>query len=117
MIAQLKALTCQHFGLKIAFMTETEHEKKIQEIRNETEEIKRQIMQFEFQHKKDIAEAERRFEVWSKAMEAKQDNSQKQIDHLIKLVGLTYDELDEIDATLTETGVVLSRPRKRAIVQ
>lgn len=110
MIAQLKALTCQHFGHKIACMTEAEHEKKIQEIRNETEEIKRQIMQLEFQHKKDVVEVDHRFE-------KNHSRTQHQIDHLIKLMGLTYDELDQIDATLTETGVVLSRPRKRARVQ
>ena len=49
-------------------------------------------------------------------MQKQIDFNQKQIDHLIKLVGLTYDELDRIDATLTETGIVLSRPRKRARV-
>ncbi len=117
MIAQLKALTCRPFGHKIAFMTEAEHEKKIQDIKNETEDIKRQIMQLEFLHKKDIVGADRGFEGWSKAMEAKKDSSQKQIDHRIKLVGLTYDELDQIDATLNETGVVLLRPRKRVRVQ
>ena len=98
-------------------MTQTEHEKRLRKIEAETEEIKRQIMQFEFQHKKDIVEAECRFEGWSKAMDAKQDSSQKQIDHLIKRVGLTYDELDEIDATHTETGVVLTRARRRARIK
>jgi len=91
-------------------MTQAEHEEKLRKIAAETEEIKRQMMQFEFQHKKDIAYAERRFEKW-------QVYSQKQMDHLIKLVGLSYDELDEIDATLTETGIVLTRPRKRARIK
>ena len=117
MIAQLKALTCQHFGHKIACMTEAGHEKKIHEIRNETEEIKRQIMQLEFQHKNDVVEVEHRFEMNHTRVQRQIDSNQKQIDRLIKLVGLTYDELDQIDATLTETGVVLSRPRKRARVQ
>ena len=98
-------------------MTQTEHEARLREIRAETEEIRRQMMQFEFQHKKDIAEADRRFEAWQKAMTTKQDHSQRQIDHLVKLVGLTYDELDEIDATLTETGIVLTRPRKLARIK
>ena len=91
-------------------MTQTEHEERLRKIEAETEEIRRQMMQFEFQSKKDIAEADRRFR-------ERQDHSQRQIDHLIKLVGLTYDELDEIDATLTETDIVLTRPRKRARVK
>ncbi len=97
-------------------MTDAEHENNIQTIRNETEEIKRQIMQLEFQHKKDIVEADRRFDARMAKLEAASNRNQGQIDHLIKLVGFTYNELDSIDATLTETGVVLSRPRKRARV-
>src|SRR5438105_4152179 len=98
-------------------MTQAEHEEKLRKLAAGTEEIKRQMMQFEFQHKKDIADAERRFNEWSKVMEANQSHSQKQLDHLIKLVGLSYDELDAIDATLTETGIVLTRPRKRARIK
>jgi len=112
MIAQLKALTCQQFGHKIASMTEAEHEKKLQKIRNETEEIKRQIMQMEFQHKKDIVESDRRLTgEWlrSNLHRAKTTGRShfwaKRIDHLVKLVGFSYDELDQIDATLTETGM------------
>ena len=91
-------------------MTQAEHEARLGKIEAETEEIRRQMMQFEFQNKKDIAEADRRFD-------ASHNRTQKQIDHLVKLIGLTYDELDEIDATLTETGIVLTRPRKRARVK
>lgn len=98
-------------------MTQAEHEERLRKIAAETEEIKRQIMQFEFQHKKDTADADRRFEAWNKAMTAKQDHTQRQIDHLVNLIGLTYDELDEIDTTLTETGVILTRPRKRARIK
>jgi proline dehydrogenase len=105
-------------------MTQAEHEETIRKIRAETEEIKRQMMQFEFQHKKDIAEADRRFEAnydrTQKQIDhliARSDQTQKQIDHLVKLIGLTYDELDEIDATLTETGIILTRPRKRARIK
>jgi hypothetical protein len=57
-----------------------------------------------------------RLEIAAGLSQKRLDLNQKQIDHLIKLVGLTYEELDQIDATLTETGVVLSRPRKRARV-
>lgn len=98
-------------------MTQAEHEKRLrsieaetEEIKRQTEEIKRQMMRFEFQHEKNMAEADRRFQVRHELID-------KKIDHLVKLVGLTYDELDEIDATLTETGVVLSRPRKRARIK
>jgi hypothetical protein len=98
-------------------MTQAEHEKRLQKIEAETEEIKRQMMQFEFQHKKDIADTERRFEDRQQAMESKQDRSQKQIDHLVKLMGLSYEALDELDATVAEAGVILTRPRKHAILK
>ncbi|MEO6050994.1 MAG: hypothetical protein ABIP78_06645 [Pyrinomonadaceae bacterium] len=98
-------------------MTQAEHEERLRKIAAETEEIKRQIMQVEFQHMKDTADADRRFETWNKAMTAKQDHTQRQIDHLVNLIGLTYDELDEIDATLTEAGVILTRPSKRARIK
>ena len=95
-------------------MTEAEHQERLRvieaetgAIKAETEKIRQQIMQLEFQHKKDSVETDKQFKEWH-------ERSQKKIDHLIKLVGLTYDELDEIDATFTETGVVLTRPRKRA---
>ncbi len=88
-------------------MTDAEHVERLRNIEAETEEIRRQIMQFEFQHKKDVADAEKQFK-------ARADRMQRQLDHLIKLVGITYDELDQIDSTLTATGVVLTRPRRRA---
>ena len=105
-------------------MTQTEHEERLRKIEAETEEIRRQMMQFEFQSKKDIAEVDRRFEARQDRTQkqidqlvTRSDRTQRQIDHLVQLIGLTYDALDDIDATLTETGIVLTRPRKRARIK
>ena len=98
-------------------MIQTEHESRLRTIEPETEDPRRQIMQFEFQHKKEIAEADPRIAEYEGRFDAKHIRIQRQIDHLVKLTGLTYDELDEMDATLTESGIVLTRPRKRARVK
>ena len=88
-------------------MTDAEHEKSINKIRSETEAIRLQIMQLEFQHKKDIVEADKQF---------KKSNEQitRQIKHIAKLVGITYEELDNMDLKLQETGRYLGQPRKRS---
>lgn len=77
-------------------MTEAEHKERLRKIETETEKIKQQIMQLEFQHKKDAVEI------------------RKIIKHVAKLVGITYDELDKLDFKLQETGRHLSKPRERS---
>ena len=90
-------------------MTDAEHEENIKNIRTETEEIKRQIMQLEFQHKKDIVETDKRFKE-----SCEQIN--RQIKHIAKLVGITYEELDNLDFKLQETGRHLIEPREHSII-
>ena len=88
-------------------MTDNGHQKRIDDIETETGEIKRQIMQLEFQHKKDIVEARR------KADET-EARIQRGIDHLIRLMGISYEELDLLDEKLQKTGRYLTIPRERS---
>lgn len=93
-------------------MPETVFDKKIKKIETETAELKRQIMQLEFQNKKDAVTARKRIEAAEKRTDDWENRWRKQIDHIIKLVGITYEELDNLDLKLQETGRHLVRPRK-----
>jgi hypothetical protein len=88
-------------------MTEAQHNKRLQAIELDTEKLRRQIMQLEFQLKKDIVEANKQF---------KESNDQitKQIKYIAKLAGITYDELDKLDFKISEAGRQLSKPRERS---
>lgn len=88
-------------------MAQKDYEKEIQGIRTETEKIKREIMKFEFQYKKDLAEARKEFQ-------GRDEQIQKRIDYLAKLAGITYEELDLLEFKLQETGRVLARPREHS---
>ncbi len=100
-------------------MPETAHEKRLKKIEAETLEIKKQIMQLEFQHKKDIVAAdkrieasEKRFEETKRVHEEWDSMMTKKIQHIAQLVGITYEELDNLDLKVKEAGQVLSKPRK-----
>lgn len=80
-------------------------EERIEKIEVECSEIRRQILQLEFQHKKDDAETEKRFKERS-------DKIQLQLDYITKLAGITYEELDLLDGKLLETGYLLIEPRQ-----
>lgn len=82
------------------------HEEKIREIELEMSEIKSQILKLEFRQKKDTAEAEKRFN-------NRHDKIQRQLDHITKLAGITYKELDLLDEKIIRSGQVAASPRKR----
>jgi hypothetical protein len=88
-------------------MTPGEHEEHIRKIQAETEEIKRQILQLEFQNKKDIAAAQKRFDAWDEKIT-------KKLNHIAQLVGITYEELDNLDLKTQEAGKRLSRHREHS---
>ncbi|MGH9949319.1 MAG: hypothetical protein ACRD6X_19270 [Pyrinomonadaceae bacterium] len=90
-------------------MSENGQKKKIDKIEAETSEIKRRLMQLEFQHKKDIAEAEKRFN-------ARDNMIQKRLDHLSKLAGITYEEMEFLDEKLVGAGRELAKPRKHSTI-
>ena len=88
-------------------MPESAHEKRLKKIEAETVEIKRQIMRLEFQQKKDLAVAKKDFEERDKQI-------QKRLDHVAKLAGITYEELDNLDLKVQEAGLKLGQPRQHS---
>lgn len=63
------------------------------------ENIEQELMKLEFQHKKDIAEAEKRSNEWYERMQiglneirAIQKQTQLHLDHITKLVGISFDK-------------------------
>lgn len=89
------------------------HEEKLQQIELETAEIKRQMMNFEFQQKKE--EAERKNEIdalrkesekrWAR-IEKQNEFANKKIQYLIDATGVIFDEITQID-----TNQILERNR------
>ena len=75
-------------------------------------ELRRQILQLEFQHKKEIAEI--------RGLQAKTENqlarvsqlqmgTQQQLDHITQLTGFAFEELKLSDQKMREAGEILSR--------
>jgi len=85
---------------------ENNHQEKLNQIEAECREIKRQILQLEFQTKKDMADLKQESELRNRQIEL-------HLRHLSKLAGITFEELDAIDDRLTSVAVPLSRSRKR----
>ncbi len=85
---------------------ENNHQEKLNQIEAECREIKRQILQLEFQTKKDMADLKKESELRNRQIEL-------HLRHLSKLAGITFEELDAIDDRLTSAAVPLSRSRKR----
>ena len=83
------------------------HEKRIAKIEANCAKLKEQILQLEFQNKKDIVAARKRFDGWDEKI-------RQRIDYLAKLTGITYEELDNLDIKVQEAGSRLTRPRKRS---
>ena len=74
----------------------------------ETEtEIRRQILQLEFQHKKDIAEINKVLD----RVTRRQDRNQKQLDHITKLTGIAFEDLESHKQKMQDAGEILSRQK------
>ena len=109
-------------------MNDTAHEKRIRNIEAECLELKKQILQFEFQHKKDVAEFDRRSQIRAQEHERRSEERErrwKEIDknlqqlsahaaHLSKLTGIAFEELGEIDERLESASLSLSSKRKKS---
>ena len=85
---------------------ENKHQEKLNQIEAECNEIKRQILQLEFQHKKDMVDYKKESELRNRQIE-------RHLRHLSKLAGITFEELDAMDDRLTSAAEPLSRSRKR----
>ncbi len=92
---------------------ENNHQEKLNHIEAECSEIKRQILQLEFQTKKDIAEHKKEMAELIKESELRNQQIKLHLQHLSKLAGITFEELDAIDDRLISAAVPLSRSRKR----
>ena len=64
------------------------------------EELQRQILQLEFQHKKEIAQ-----------IRELQAHTQRQLDHITKLTGIAFEDLAFNDQKITEAGEILTRKK------
>src|SRR5262249_23739892 len=102
-------------------MTEEEHREKIQSIQTETAEIQKRIVELdeqirrqEVQNKKDIGEAQSRFDAWEDRFDKGNDPITKKINHIAKLAGITYEELDNLDNKIIQAGHELAHPRGRS---
>ena len=95
-------------------MTDANHEKKIKKVEAEIVELRKQIMQIEFISKTDTAAARQEHEAARKEFDRTNNIINRQIQHLSRLMGITYDELDLFDGKVQESGRVLGQPRKHS---
>ena len=93
---------------------ENNHEKKIEAVEAEIAELERQIKKLEFQHKRDIAEANSRFDQYSESIKKDNAATARHLKHLSQLAGITFEELDALDDRLESASVSLSRKNKRS---
>ena len=95
-------------------MTDVNHEKRLKKVEAEMVELRKQIMQIEFVSKRDSAAAKRDHEAARKEHEKVSAQIDRQIKHLSKLMGITYDELNLLDEKVQESGRSIARPRKHS---
>ena len=81
-------------------------------------EIRRQILQLEFQHKKDMAEMREQhtktiaeIDKTLDRVTRRQDRNQKQLDHITKLTGITFEDLEFHNQKMQDAGEILSRQK------
>ena len=101
-------------------MASSAHEKRIEKIEAECVEIKKQILQLEFQHKKDIVEFSKESDERWKKIDKQSEQTARHLEqlsahanHLSKLTGIAFEDFDELDGRLESASVSLSRKRKK----
>lgn len=95
-------------------MQQNGNDRRIAKIEANCVKLKEQIMRLEFQNKKDIAAAQKRFDERQKRSDEWEDKFRKKLDHIAKLAGITYEDLDNLDLKLQDAGKRLSLPRQRS---
>ncbi|MDQ3636367.1 MAG: hypothetical protein M3405_17965 [Acidobacteriota bacterium] len=93
---------------------------RLEKIEDETAEIKKQILELEFQHKKDIIEAEKRSNEWAERMEKSLVQMEKSLvqmrdnlHHINKLAGITFEKFDDIESRLKGASDALQPQAKQ----
>lgn len=88
------------------------------------ENIEQELMKLEFRHKKDIVEAEQRFNEWfdrtqagfdeirdiQKQTQALQTQMQAHLNHITKLTGISFENFADIESRIENAGNAL-RPK------
>lgn len=81
-------------------------------------EIRRQILQLEFQYKKDQVEMQKKHDNSVQDIKAilqdtarRQNQTQKHLDHITKLAGITFEELEFQDLKMQDAGEILRRQK------
>ena len=92
---------------------ENNHQEKLNQIEAECREIKRQILQLEFQNKKEMAEHKKEMAELEKKSKLRNQQIELHLQHLSKLAGISFEELNAIDDRLISAAVPLSNSRKR----
>lgn len=91
----------------------TAHEKRIEKIEAECVELRKQILQLEFQHKKDIREFEKYSQVQTQKSDKEWERTNKHLRHLSQLAGISFERLEELDERLESASISLSRKGKK----
>ncbi len=83
------------------------------------EDIKEELMKLEFRHKKDIVEAERRFNeqfertrLEFEEIRAIQKQTQMQLDHITKLTGISFEKFTDIESRIEKAATALKPKAK-----
>jgi hypothetical protein len=70
-------------------------------------------MKMEFRHKKYIAETEKHLKKSEKRFDERSDKIQRQLDYITKLVGISFEELDQMDERLFSASIPLGQRLSR----
>ena len=78
------------------------------------EEIRQELMKLEFQHKKDIAEAEHRFnerfdriQIQLEETQIIQKQTQTHLNHITKLTGISFEKFADIESRIEKAADAL----------
>ncbi len=77
-------------------------------------EMRKQILQMEFQHKKDIAEmreTQARISASQDRISASQDRTQKHLEYITQLTGIAFEDLDFQSQKMSDAGDILKRKK------
>ncbi len=76
------------------------------------ENIEQELMKLEFRHKKDVVEAEQRFNERFDRIQAQLDQTQLHLEHLSKLAGITFENFTDIELRIENAANAL-RPKAK----
>jgi uncharacterized protein (DUF3084 family) len=78
---------------------------------DEIEQLKKDILKLEFQHKKDLAENQKQLAESEKRFNERAAKIQAQLNHITKLAGIAFENFEEIDSTFTKVSKPTARKK------